>query len=223
MKYRVGLGETPESIAKKLGGSTRELVRANPQLQRVRDGRLVTLSPGVGAILNVPTQWGLGASFRIIAGAVYVDAQIALAACQGGWGGVPTNWPSAMTQQAIAINGQATSGDMNYVYYDGKLYEFTSGGGNTWISRTCGSPNKLVIPGIVQIPITPVTPVVPTTPPGGRATPVVYNPPGTTTPTTTSQSSSNVLPIIIGVSALAAGVGLAYLVHKRKQQEEGKA
>jgi hypothetical protein len=154
--YRVGIGETPESIARRFGGTTKALLNANPQAHRVRDGKMTFLGFGAGQQIKLPAQWsrrrqGPGApSFKVVAGGVFVDPQIALAVCQGGWSGVPSSWPSAITQQAVLINGQASTGDINYVYYDGKLYEFTSGGGNTWISRVCSSPVASKIPGAGQ-------------------------------------------------------------------------
>jgi hypothetical protein len=151
------------------------------------------------AIITQPMQ-GSNAVFRslgaapnipVIAGAQAVDPANVSTGCQGGFS-TPSSWPPEMTQQAVMINNSGQPSGVYYVLFQGDLYAFTKGGGNTTL-QICANPNVAVLTG------------------GGPTTgPTVGG----------SLGTSPWLVVGVGVAALALGIGAAYLVTKKPKSHQ---
>jgi hypothetical protein len=226
--YQVNQGDTPMGIAKAFSGDmgrVGELVRANPHKQAiVRDGFVTFANLRRGEKINIPWQQrggmlhgapgrlGAPPPFALVPGAVLVDPNYAASSC-GSWS-TPSSWPADMTTQAVNINNSGPpDGAETFVWYENRLWKFTSSGGNT-VLATCGS---------LAANFNPNSSATGSAGGGGGAGGAGgagggggINPVGLTTGGG-SGSGTSWTPILVGAGGLILGLGAAYMLSQRQQ------
>ncbi len=155
-------------------------------------------------------RWGLGA---VPAGMTLIDPNLAELAC--------ASWSPYAGNYDVNRFAETLPSDVTYVASKTDLYKITpweQGGIRgatvfrcTGLDKTKLQPIPGPVPGGNTTPIGPVIPL----PPGGKD----LTKTSATTTTTTTATSSSKLPIILGVAAVAAGLGLAHYVTRPHEPE----